>query len=577
MTMVSPSGPSVFASDRDRRSGWDLGFCAGRGVVWQVLVVLIVWAYVCGLQADNDGLWFQGDSPRHALNGLFWKDFLNRLPAEPKAFTFSYFARYPAINPVSYPPFFYLLEAGLFALFGPSPYLAKGLVLSFALVEALYVMVWLRRWHTEEAGYLSPVVLLLPGMVEWSHAIMLNVPAGAMTFATLYHTRRWLEEPSSWHLIAAGCLSTLATLTYFQAVVVVPIIVTWVLISRRSGLLVSPRAIAIAAVCGVILLACFVVALRWARMHAQLIAPTPRLLSDLTPWLFYPKCVYGLFGQVVPTFAALGVVVGIVWRRWRFEMIILLIWVILTYVFLSYMKAKEARYMLPLGAPLILMCSIGIIAIARAPQRIWRRYNGTGALLTATWALVVVQGWQAWHAPNHAVRGIHELADFLRTVAPDEPVLYDGAYHGTFILYVRAADPDFRRMVVRGNKLLYVDVRGPSRAPRSFISSPTEVVEVLRECSGCRWVAIENGSRPPPTRAYSYLREAVQGPPFRYIGTFPITGSPWTTRIDLYLMQVPVEPPGEIELPVPLLGRDAWIKTRPITSRRRSQINSGDE
>src|SRR5262249_12058881 len=175
-------------------------------------------------------------------------------------------------------------------------------------------------------------------------------------------------------------------------------------------------------------------------------------------------------------------------------------------------------------APLVLMCSIGMIAVSEAPQRIWGRYYGTWVLLTATWALVVFLGWQTWHAPSHALRGIQEVADFVRTVAPEEPVLYDGYYHGTFIFYVRAADPGFRRMVVRGNKLLYVDVRAPSRAPRSFASSSTEAVELLRGRSGCRWLAIENGSRLPPTPGYSYLREAVEGPPFRHVGTFPITG-----------------------------------------------------
>src|SRR5262249_19254023 len=176
---------------------------------------------------------------------------------------------------------------------------------------SLLPLVWGGRWHPGGPGYLSWVVLLLPGMVQWSHAIMLNVPACALIFAALYHTRRWLEQPASWHLIAAGCLSTLATLTYFQAVVVVPIIVAWVVVSRRSGLLLAPRTIAIAAVCGVILLACFIVALRWARMHAQLGAATPLLLSDFRPWLFYLKQVQGLFGTVVPTIAALGVVLGI--------------------------------------------------------------------------------------------------------------------------------------------------------------------------------------------------------------------------------------------------------------------------
>ena len=125
----------------------------GRNVVWQVILIVTTWGYLCGLQIDNDGLWCQPDSSRHALNGLFWKDFLQTLPASPQAYALSYFARYPAINPVSYPPFFYLLEGALFATFGPSPFIAKGTVLSFTLLGALYTMAWLRRFVAEEAGF----------------------------------------------------------------------------------------------------------------------------------------------------------------------------------------------------------------------------------------------------------------------------------------------------------------------------------------------------------------------------------------------------------------------------------------
>ena len=248
---------------------------------------------------------------------------------------------------MSYPPFFYLLEAGLFAVLGPSPYLAKGIVLSFTLVEAIYAMVWLRRWVAEEAGYSSAVVLLLPGMVEWSHAIMLNVPACAMTLAALYHTKRWLEEPGSRHFYAAACLSTLTVLTYFPAAVVVPIIVAWVVAAGHSRLLIVPRTLATAAVCGIVLLPCFVLALRWARLHVEMTAATPGLISKSTTWLYYLNSAQSLFGQAMPALAALGVITGIVSRCWRFETMMLSIWVVLAYVFLTYLRAKDERYLLP--------------------------------------------------------------------------------------------------------------------------------------------------------------------------------------------------------------------------------------
>ena len=43
-----------------------------------------------------------------------------------------------------YPPTFYWLEGGLYALLGPSPFVAKGLVLAFALLAGVYTLAWLR-------------------------------------------------------------------------------------------------------------------------------------------------------------------------------------------------------------------------------------------------------------------------------------------------------------------------------------------------------------------------------------------------------------------------------------------------
>ena len=146
--------------------------------VWQVSAVVLVWGYICLLHTDNDGLW-DPDSSKHFANGVFWGDYLRDLSPDPKGFALSYYARYPVIAPTYYPPAFYLLEAATFAVFGASPYVAKGLVLAFLLVAALYSTAWLRRWLSPGVGWFGALLPLMPIMILKSHAIMLNVPACA--------------------------------------------------------------------------------------------------------------------------------------------------------------------------------------------------------------------------------------------------------------------------------------------------------------------------------------------------------------------------------------------------------------
>lgn len=185
----------------------------GRAASWQVLSIVLAWVYIVCLHLHNDGLSFQGDAPRHAANGFFWGDFLASFPVDPLEFALHYYARYPVINPTAYPPVFYLLEGAAFSVLGASPFVAKGLVLAFALAAGLYATAWLRRWIAEEAGWGGALLLLQPGVISWSHAIMLNVPSMTMGLAALYHARRWLEAPSSRHIYATTVLGVLGVLT----------------------------------------------------------------------------------------------------------------------------------------------------------------------------------------------------------------------------------------------------------------------------------------------------------------------------------------------------------------------------
>ena len=56
-----------------------------------------------------------------------------------------------------------LVEGLAFAAFGPSPYVAKSVVLVFAMVAGLYTMAWTRRWIGEPAGWAGAFLAFIPG------------------------------------------------------------------------------------------------------------------------------------------------------------------------------------------------------------------------------------------------------------------------------------------------------------------------------------------------------------------------------------------------------------------------------
>jgi len=546
-------------------------FAADWGLVGQTVLLFAVWIYLCSLHWNNDGLWFQGDAPRHALTGLFWKDYLQSFPTNLKDYTLSYFARYPAIKPTSYPPLFHWLEGGMYGLAGPSPYVAKHLVLLFALLSAVYTMLWLRRWLAPEAGWAGALLLLLPGIVRWSHGIMLNVPALGFSLAALFYMRCWMDPQrdtaGSRQLYLGVALSVAAVATYYPGAVVLVVIGAWLACFGGYRRLLSRRTLAWAGASSLAVAPLGWLLLRWAPTSVGWVIPAGEQVASLGNWLYYAVRLPNLVGFPLLGLAAAGAAAGCASRRWRHETWVLLIWIAVVYLVFSLIRGKESRYVLLL-CPALLM--LGTIAILVLVQAVGRRLRATpAAIRIATAAMVLlligVQVEQAWRIPVPALSGFREAAAFFRRHAPAEPVLYDGYYDGPFTFYVRAGDPGFRQQVVLGNKLLYAYALDQGWHLEEYASTPDQVLEILQSRGGCRWLAIEMSDRSDTLAAARLLREVVQREEFQQVASFSM-GPPG--RIDIYQLLVPVQTPEFVELPFPILGAGTRFRTRPIPARR---------
>jgi hypothetical protein len=233
--------------------------------------------------------------------------------------------------------------------------------------------------------------------------------------------------------------------------------------------------------------------------------------------------------------------------------------------------ARDIRYGLLLVPPCLILGLIGVGALVTAG---WKTEVPSWAVKTGIAAILAAHIWAAPGVPVPRVDGFRELVAFIDQSDPGARIFYDGAYNGNFSFYLRARDPDFKHGVVLGNKILYASSIDAGWHLIELVSSPTDVVAVLRKECGCSWVVIERAIDPyrEQVKAVRYLREAVKGPEFELVKTFPIQvkkrfhADPHKDdiQVDVYRLVGPIAHPDQFQYHFPVLGEGTVLRAKPL-------------
>src|SRR5215469_7551088 len=114
ITRSRPSSPGDEGEVRVSRGTADPTALAARERLERAVVAAVILgaSMVLTATAPVDGDFWWSDSPRHALNGAFIKDFVAAMPwHDPKAWAINYYLQYPSLTILIYPPLFYVFEA----------------------------------------------------------------------------------------------------------------------------------------------------------------------------------------------------------------------------------------------------------------------------------------------------------------------------------------------------------------------------------------------------------------------------------------------------------------------------------
>jgi hypothetical protein len=327
----------------------------------------------------------------------------------------------------------------------------------------------------------------------------------------------------------------------------------------------SGRTVRTGLVCLLILLPWLYVAFNWAPVYVKFVTEAPARVGLASAWDFYAREFDGLMGPHLLILAAFGIALGLAGNRRRRESLLLLLFAGTIYAVLSLLRAQERRYALLLCVPAVCFMAIALHSAAEWFVRLLRREPATVRVWAPALVAVVcaLQARAAASTPVPAVNGFREVVAFIEEIAPAEPVLYDGYFDGIFTFYLQAGDPGFRRQVVRGSKLLYTSAMNPLWRYREFVSSTDEVVQALRTRGGCRWIVVERSRSSEGIPAARLVRNAVAGPQFELMRSFPISGL-GLQAVEVYRLKPDVEPAQEWDIPFQILGDGTRIRIRPI-------------
>ncbi len=486
-----------------------------------LVLVMILSALVIARHMDRGEFNIHTDEAQHAVTGLFFSDFLRDLPLlSPIDYAFRYYAQYPSLGLIHWPPFFHFTEGVVFLVLGPSAVAARLTVLGFALMGCAYWFRLVRQFHGDGVASIATLLLVFNSeLLLYEKSAMLEVPSLALAIAATYYWMQYLRDHGRgalYRFVAFACLALLTkqTAIYLALFCFLTLLVRWQWrILRERDIL---RGIAI---CLLVLGPFFVLAFL---LHGQTISydVAKRAVQGYNPLFYYWIKLPSQLGLPVLALSLLGILTATRWDR-RENLLDMSVWILACYLTFTVLAGKETRYILYWLPPYMYFAS-GLLTAAWGPR--WKRVAGGAlALLLVSWQFV-----GAWRFERPYVTGYEATAQLVVEKAGSGILLFDGELPGNFTFFVRKFDQQRHFVVMR--KALYASRISKVFGHEELVKSEADILHIIRTY-GIRFLVVSD------TEGYEFeaqrlLRTLLKTEDFELIARQPIQSNlaGWDSR-----------------------------------------------
>lgn len=510
------------------------------------------------LTSPREGNFYWSEAPRHALNGVFIKDLLLDMPwSAPQDYAFRYYAQYPALTILFYPPLFYAISAPFFLLFGVSHATALAVVFLHyaALAWGSYRLAGL--WLPRSAALLCALtVVALPEAAFWGRQVMLEIPAFAFLVWSAYAFVRYLRGARPGFLYLACALLVLGMYTKISVAYMAPVYAAVLLGRHGFGALRSRHLWGSVLLSALALVPLIVLTVKFGQANVQSVtgvADAQVSRTSLSGWLWYGRQLPHQLGVAAFAGAFLG---GVAWvvaavrRRTDTlaeQLLFFGAWFCIGYLFFSAIDLKEARHSVFLLYPPV----FAAFAALQALNARWLRAGLGALLLAATLAQTLLT------RPVLEVDGYAQAADYVaRHAPPDSAVVFSGYRDGAFVFNMRAREDRRDLSVVRADKLLVrVAVRRDLGIEQKALSE--QDIRDLIHGGGAHYLVVQPGFW-DDLEVMRRFESVLASDEFEEVARIPTPANfpAYEKELVIYRNKGPVQPrPKDFQIDLPIIGR----------------------
>lgn len=504
------------------------------------------------------------DESTHTMDGVLLLDWMRAGPAawrSPVDFAAQQYAHFPNLGLLGvFPPGLALVEAPCFAVFGVSLVSARMVVVLFGIAAAVGCYLLARRWCSRWTAVLATTALIvMPMTVTWTRQAMLEMPTLAVLVWLLYAACRYVEAPSWPRLLAIVVLASAAPLFKQNGVCAIPVLAVVAPYLWWRGRVPLKQLLAGAGLTAAALGTYYALTMH-VQGQSQILDRVFNADTPLGEWLSfaelsaYARSVPAQAGYAVAALAALGAVLTLRARDWRWTMVALCF--VSAYGLATVMQHKEPRYFFLGYLPIALWAGLGGATLLSAlPAGRLRAIGGTIAVLLALGS--------GYRTPIDYRPDFMPLVGTYADAMRDRIVLVEADRDTCFVLAARSVLGPRGCMVVRGSKLLYSSSCNIDWDFASYVSRREDVSELI-EHFAFDLIFVERGN-PNQLREVELLHEELADRQrYELLGSHEL-GVPRPCNappivMDVYrLRNQPPRLAREIEIPVPLARRTVRV------------------
>lgn len=452
------------------------------------------------------------DEAQHAVTGLFVADAFRDLPLRhPVHYAYRYYAQYPAVGILHWPPLFYVFEGLSFLVLGPSVVSARLTVLLFCI---LLLYQWFRlveeNLDAYTAGICTAVLGLLPMILLFEKSVMLEIPSLALSVAAIRHWIAYLDQHQKRSLYLSALWLSAALLCKQTSIYVVVFCGLTLLVTGQWKRILSRDAAIFAAIVAV-LAGPFLTMMWFLQGKAVANDLGSHRMGSWERLTYFSQTLPGALPPTVLVLALIGAALAFRWDIPR-RTAIMGCWLLSAYATFSSFGQREPRFAVYWLPPLVYF-AVGLITRFFRPGRL------RVAMRVAAAGLIVVLAIPAWSNQRPYISGYKDIASRIVKNYDSGIILFDGPVPGNFVFFVRALDPNRRFVVLR--KVLYADDIRPGAASEELLHTREQVSDAMREY-GVR-CAVVSQNMPLRFDSQRWLREQLQSDDYTLLQSYSVT------------------------------------------------------